>query len=412
MTGHACPECGVHRPGCACTRAAEKAAETAAAEDFDPLRIRPYVTLDAPAEPEGPGGPTGFGTGGAGTAGVGTPGIGGAGVGAAGTGAAGVGAAGPDEHPTAYLPAYAPQDPSAYAPEHGPQDPSTYAPEDPPTTQLAAIRPEAYAGGPGAQGRPAGPDPEAHGGVAGSEPHPGHGHPGAAGDASETMPLLLRGIGDVSSAPGQERARGRRRGAVIAAVAAVAVAGTAALAASVLGGADDTDDRAAVPEVTTSASLNIAVSEAPSPSSETPEPTTSSPAPHRTSASPSATPSPSGTTASASASASSAAPPAATPSATPTSASPTTTTTPSSLPPQETGEASATLTIGSSGDEVIELQARLTLAGAYHGDVDGEYDQEVWRAVKSYQSWMYIEGDPKGVYGPHTREVLERSTWL
>lgn len=408
MTGHVCPECGVHRPGCACARAAEKVAEVAAAEDFDPLRIRPYVTLDAPAEPEGPGGPTGFGTGGAGAAGAG----------AAGTGTAGAGTAGPDEHPTAFLPAYAaehgPQEPSAYAAERAPASPSAYAPEDPPTTQLAAIRPEAYAGGPGTQGRPAGPGPEAYEGVAGSEPYPGHGHPGTTGDASETMPLLLRGIGDVASAPGQERARarGRRRGVVIAAVAAVAVAGTAALAASLLGGADDTDDRAAVPEVTTSASLNIAVSEAPSPSSGTPEETASSPAPHRTSASPSATPSPSGTTASPSASASSAAPPAATPSATPTTPSPTTTTTPSSQPPQETEEASATLTIGSSGDEVIELQARLTLAGAYHGDVDGEYDQEVWRAVKSYQSWMYIEGDPKGVYGPHTREALERSTWL
>lgn len=198
---------------------------------------------------------------------------------------------------------------------------------------------------------------------------------------------------------------------MVAAVAAVAVAGTAALAAAVLGGADDTDDRAAVPEVTTSASLNVAVSEAPSPSSGTPEPTTSSPTPDRTSASPSATPSPSRTTASPSASASSAAPPAATPTAAPTTAAPTTATPPSE-PPPETDEAAVTLSIGSSGDEVVELQARLTLAGAYHGDVDGEYDQEVWRAVKSYQSWMYIEGDPKGVYGPHTREALERSTWL
>ena len=42
MTGQACPECGGQRPDCACARA-----ERAAAEDFDPLRIRPYVTLDA-----------------------------------------------------------------------------------------------------------------------------------------------------------------------------------------------------------------------------------------------------------------------------------------------------------------------------------------------------------------------------
>ncbi|MFD9635038.1 peptidoglycan-binding protein, partial [Streptomyces violascens] len=53
MTGHGCPECGAERgvngrPGCACaeraaeTLHAERVAEAAAAEDFDPLRIRPY----------------------------------------------------------------------------------------------------------------------------------------------------------------------------------------------------------------------------------------------------------------------------------------------------------------------------------------------------------------------------------
>ncbi|MGW0789583.1 peptidoglycan-binding domain-containing protein [Streptomyces sp. NPDC002911] len=59
MTGHTCPECGGEqgaRPGagCACgigtaARAGNDArtAEIAAAEDFDPLRIRPYVTLNS-----------------------------------------------------------------------------------------------------------------------------------------------------------------------------------------------------------------------------------------------------------------------------------------------------------------------------------------------------------------------------
>ncbi|MGW3627003.1 peptidoglycan-binding domain-containing protein [Streptomyces sp. NPDC000880] len=58
MTGRVCPACGTPRdadgsagPGCHCAgRAAdairaERDAEVAAAEDFDPLRIRPYVTL-------------------------------------------------------------------------------------------------------------------------------------------------------------------------------------------------------------------------------------------------------------------------------------------------------------------------------------------------------------------------------
>ncbi|GAA3851566.1 hypothetical protein GCM10023084_02260 [Streptomyces lacrimifluminis] len=54
--GHVCPECGAPRgadntPSCTCTeRAADahleaRTAEAAAAEDFDPLRIRPYVEL-------------------------------------------------------------------------------------------------------------------------------------------------------------------------------------------------------------------------------------------------------------------------------------------------------------------------------------------------------------------------------
>ncbi|MFE7272200.1 peptidoglycan-binding domain-containing protein [Streptomyces sp. NPDC057623] len=55
--GHACPECGTPRgadntPSCGCGRRASEAlrdartAEAAAAEDFDPLRIRPYVELE------------------------------------------------------------------------------------------------------------------------------------------------------------------------------------------------------------------------------------------------------------------------------------------------------------------------------------------------------------------------------
>ncbi|MEU8648866.1 peptidoglycan-binding domain-containing protein [Streptomyces sp. NPDC048737] len=54
--GHPCPRCGAPRaadntPSCACARQASDAlrdtreAEVAAAEDFDPLRIRPYVEL-------------------------------------------------------------------------------------------------------------------------------------------------------------------------------------------------------------------------------------------------------------------------------------------------------------------------------------------------------------------------------
>ncbi|MGW7076034.1 peptidoglycan-binding domain-containing protein [Streptomyces sp. NPDC054866] len=61
--GQRCPECGTSRepgsaPACGCTeRAADAArdvrsADAAAAEDFDPLRIRPYVTLPEPGPAE------------------------------------------------------------------------------------------------------------------------------------------------------------------------------------------------------------------------------------------------------------------------------------------------------------------------------------------------------------------------
>ncbi|MCT9004018.1 peptidoglycan-binding domain-containing protein [Streptomyces rhizosphaerihabitans] len=80
-TGHVCPECAAHRaqdgtPFCGCARTAsdalrDKRAAQAAAEDFNPLRIRPYVELGTensghtggglgPAEGTGgPGGPAG-----------------------------------------------------------------------------------------------------------------------------------------------------------------------------------------------------------------------------------------------------------------------------------------------------------------------------------------------------------------
>ncbi|MER8233571.1 peptidoglycan-binding domain-containing protein [Streptomyces sp. NPDC094049] len=333
----------------------------AAAEDFDPLRIRPYVVLESPDSQGFPDSPEG------------TDGAGGA-------------------YGTGSLPA-----------------------EDPPTTQLTAVR----VGG----GRPTAPYGRApgggggHGGRGGSGGFDGQGGRGGldgqgGGDPSETMPLLLRGVGDVPHAPVERR--GRKRGVLIAAVAAVAVAGTAALAASVLGD-DGTDDRAAVPEVTTSASLNVAVSEAPAPSSKTPEPSTTAPTARPTSASPSATPTPtaSGTTTAPSATpttagtgAPSASPTSQAPVAPPTTAGPTGTPTPTSTPDEE----APTLSPGSSGPEVRELQRRLAAVGVYGGRASGRYDDDVQEAVELYQSYMYIQGDTPGVYGPHTRAVLERHT--
>ncbi|WP_338496642.1 peptidoglycan-binding domain-containing protein [Streptomyces sp. SJL17-4] len=372
MTGQVCPECGVQRPGCACARA-----ELAAAEDFDPLRIRPYVTLDAPESGAGA--------------------VSGPEAGSGGAGSGGPGSYGPDS-----------RGPDAREPDA----------DGPPTAPLAAIRPD---GGVAAGDGYGGYEPY------GTAAFPAGAHPG--GEPSETMPLLLRGVGDISPPPGHGhgrghgqrgdgRGRGRRRGALVAAVAAVAVAGTAALAAAVLGGGEEPDDRAAVPDVTTSASLNLAVSEAPSPSSssQSPEPTSSSPTPRETSASPSATSaSPTPTTASPSASVTTtgaAAPPPAsssTPATAPTTTSPTTPTPPAGSP-EEGGEEVTTLSLGASGQEVRELQRRLTAVWVYDGRINGRYDEEVRDAVARYQEWQHIPEDPEGVYGPETRRILEQNT--
>ncbi|MFF1510835.1 peptidoglycan-binding protein [Streptomyces sp. NPDC058326] len=68
------------------------------------------------------------------------------------------------------------------------------------------------------------------------------------------------------------------------------------------------------------------------------------------------------------------------------------------------------MSLGSTGQEVRELQRRLTAVWVYHGRIDGRYDEEVRDAVALYQSWRYIPGDPVGVYGPDTRRILEEST--
>ncbi|MFD3945667.1 peptidoglycan-binding protein [Streptomyces sp. NPDC058579] len=321
MTGHVCPECGGQRPGCACYQA-----EVAAAEDFDPLRIRPYVTLEEPGE----GG----------------------------------------------------------APAAEPGEPPVPVPVPPPT-------------------------------------------PTARQDAAETMPLLLPGIADAPE-PVQEEPYGtepygsdpydadpygaeayeperpvtRRRGALVALAAAVAVAvvATAAIATGLLGDGG-TDDRAAVPTPTASASENVVVSEAPSSPSSSPPPSPKASASR--SASPSASPT------------ASTRPPEATPTGTGTATTPTgrptpsatrTTTTPTPTRTPTEATPGPTLRYGDTGAEVEELQRRLKQVYAYDGSIDGTYSGRVRRAVEWFQSYQYIEEDEEGVYGPETRRALEAQT--
>ncbi|WP_329211523.1 peptidoglycan-binding protein [Streptomyces sp. NBC_00683] len=331
MTGHICPECGGEqsaRPGpggagpgstghrCACgTRTAQlpgeehraaRSAEMAAAEDFDPLRIRPYVTLssDAGQEHTAPAAATTM------------PIFMG---GAAGAGAVGAGAAG---------------DAAGRFPDADPVDESR--------RRTAA----AYAGG--------GPEPV--------------------------------------------QPRRRRPFAVLAAgVAVVAVVGTAAFA----GGLFDKDDsrEEALPEVATS------VPDASGPAdsvSESPSASPSSTPSRSASASPSSSPS-------ASASKSPSASPSATASRTP-SPSATATQSPeeTSAPPAQI--AGPTLRRGDQGAEVAELQRRLQEIWVYREPDNGEYSERVERAVREFQTWVSVQSDPPGVYGPETRRALEAQT--
>ncbi|MFB7365754.1 peptidoglycan-binding domain-containing protein [Streptomyces hydrogenans] len=379
MTGHACPECGGQRPGCACARAADRSAELAAAEDFDPLRIRPYVTLDAHDEAGDP--PTTQLRAVQATAGADTGPYGG-GAGTYGGDGTYEGAAGP----------YRPAD----AREAGAYEAGAYEAR---TQVIPAYGSDAY----------------------GTEP-PGHGPDayGPEGGAHETMPLLLGGTDGSGPGGGRPERPRKRRGALVAVVAAAAVVGTAALAAAVLGG-EDPEDRAMVPEVTTSASLNLAVSEEPSPSSSspkadrtpsrTPSPTTSSPTATPSTASPSATTTTTGptpdTTATGSPSATGAAPSASGTTAPATSAAPPTAPT---SPPRTDAPAGAVLSVGDTGPEVQDLQRRLRYMWVYLGEIDGVYGDEVRSAVASFQGRMWPRVEEPGVYDADTRRKLERET--
>lgn len=331
MTGHICPECGGEqsaRPGpgagtdpgstgprCACgVRTAQlpgeelraaRSAEMAAAEDFDPLRIRPYVTLS-----------------------------------------------------------------SDTAPEHG-------------TPPAATTMPLFMAGATGG----------AVGGAAtgAAGPWPG------ADAADETRRRTAAAY--AGSGPEPVQPRRRRPFAVLAAGAAVvAVVGTAAFA----GGLFDRDDsrEEALPEVT--ASVPDATDGPADTVSESPS-ASASPTPSRSaSASPSSSPS-------ASASRSPSASPSSTAPATPSpSASATQAPDKTSAPPAQI--AGPTLRRGDEGPEVAELQRRLQEIWVYREPDNGDYTERVERAVREFQSWVSVQNDPPGVYGPETRRALEAQT--
>ncbi|WKN19393.1 peptidoglycan-binding protein [Streptomyces sp. JUS-F4] len=336
---------------------AARTAEIAAAEDFDPLRIRPYVTLtdlDARAgggglaESGGSATTSGPGTSEAATAPVGTP--------------SAPGAAGAPGAAETTMPLFLGDD--------GPGVGVGTGVGSGMDTGMGTVAGASAPAGPGGRRRSAGAEPV------------------------------------FAPDPVQPRRR-RPFGALAVGAAVAAVVGTAAFAGGLFGGDDSRDE--ALPEATTSVpdtEDEPAASVAPSPSA--------SAAPSRTpsaSATPSASPS-----ASAAPTRSQEPTPTATASASPTASAPAT---PdggggaSSAPPAEAppaGLAGPSLRPGDRGPEVAELQNRLMEVWLYSGPSDANYNGRVENAVAVYQSYKAIQGDPAGVYGPNTRRALEAET--
>ncbi|MFE0375671.1 peptidoglycan-binding protein [Streptomyces inhibens] len=94
----------------------------------------------------------------------------------------------------------------------------------------------------------------------------------------------------------------------------------------------------------------------------------------------------------------------------PTQASGSVTASPSDPGPSAPPTGPIVLREGSSGPEVAELQERLRQLALYPGADDGRYDTDVRAAVSRFQQAYGVQGDPDGVYGAQTRASLESRT--
>lgn len=439
--GHICPECSTPRasdgtPSCACGRRASEAlleartAEAAAAEDFDPLRIRPYVELGD--ENEHPGS-----------------------AGAAGndealtiqrgrvepeTGPADPGTSGPDHTPTIAMPvttAATATRPNAadvrmfeqLEAETGEDGPGTspsgelFPTRQSPTSPYAPPSPYSSSTSPASPASvPSVPSP-----LAGGPSVPAS--PSALGSTSTTPEPTSMALGPfaspASSGPSASpaspsarhpRRRRRHRTGIVVTLAGTAAAGVMA-AAGIASGlfsydapernrALPDDVRASAPDTSPDGEASpvepsgAGGAPAAAPSSDAPPPSTTK--------SPSSSPSPARSSGSPSASAS----------ATPTQSTPS---------PSASGGSSAadaegpddsrlavpkTLRLGDNDPEVTQLQLRLRQLGLYNGDIDENYDSQVEQAVIFYQNSRGITKDKEepGVYGLATRERLESET--
>ncbi|MFE5395417.1 peptidoglycan-binding protein [Streptomyces sp. NPDC056568] len=435
--GHSCPECGTPRradntPSCVCgTRASDalreaRTAQAAAAEDFDPLRIRPYVDLDDhPGRTPAPG-----------TGPAPAPGTGGSAP-APGTGPAPASATPATGTPLAPGTAPAPDAPGTPSAPGVPSAPGTApspgaetpASPTPPPGAPVTLAP-ASATGSTPPGRAPAPDEDATmtlravgavgAGTGGSAPTeatsvlPTPLAPSAGAPSAHDLRLFEppatapAGPGPDGTSDGRPPRR-RRRGVLLSAAGAlVVVVGAAGFASGLFSyespsrdGALPDEVRASVPDPSADA-----VSAVPVPSPSSARPTSSSPSPSASaspSASESASPSPSASSASATPS----------PSAEPTQ---TETTTPTEDPTRDSEDdgpdrdGGSPLHRGDRGPEVAELQQRLAQLYLYTGDIDGTYNHRVEDSVRTYQWARGIRSDELGVYGQDTRSRLESET--
>lgn len=390
MSGKHCPDCGASGAGCGCAPSA----------GFDPMRIRPYVTLSDPGVPDAPesapsvprvvtpapqppvppGPPISRGVAQASpndtpaydTPAYGTPvppshptwptGPGAATAAGAGPGPSSAPAAGAG---AGRVPGAGPAAGRGATPGPGPG--STPGSAD--TVQLQAVPPG---------GSPAPDDPR--GGASGGEPAYGY-ELGAGGGGGGGDPEKRTG-----SVP-------RRLLPLLLGAAAVVALGGTAMALWTM--PDSSGDEVTLLDAKPSAPV---VSVAPADPSPTPSASASGPSPSASrspspsasrSASPSASPSPSRS---------------ASPSA---SASPSPSASRSPSPKPSTPAQGPTLRYGDSGAAVEKLQRLLADQGLYRGKINGRFDERVERAVSTFQFENGIDDEEWGVYGPVTRRALE-----
>ncbi|WP_084309220.1 spore cortex-lytic enzyme [Alkalihalobacterium bogoriense] len=63
---------------------------------------------------------------------------------------------------------------------------------------------------------------------------------------------------------------------------------------------------------------------------------------------------------------------------------------------------------GATGDDVVELQARLQYNGYYNGTIDGVFGWSTYWAVRNFQEQFGLDVD--GLVGPKMKDMLERAT--